>query len=181
MKKTTLLFAILFIGLLVCVVLDGYLLLSLNEKASEIEELTSQVDSLNSRSNTQLSQIIALQKDIQDLKNQNRLVLDDSFDITADGDVIQEFGTAKKHWKKVTVPELTLSDMPLVKVYYKPNDNTPPTPDDLWRDAGEGLGDLPTCSVVYDEQNVLILYKRVFNDGRTDYLMNGEYKIVILK
>jgi len=180
MEKTTLLFAILTTILLFGVVLDVYFVLSLNDRASEIEELTAQVDSLNSRSNNQLMQIINLQNEVEDMQNTRR-VLDDSFDITADGDVVQEFGTSELHWKRVVIPELTLSDMPLVNVYYKPNDNTPSTPDYMWRTAGEGLGSLPTCYAVYDEQAVLIFYKRVHTDGTTDYFMNGEYKIVVVK
>jgi hypothetical protein len=56
----------------------------------------------------------------------------------------------------------------------------------MWREAGEGHGILPTVSAVYDEQSVLICYKRENYpaQGSTLYLFPGEviqYKIVVVK
>ncbi len=110
-----------------------------------------------------------------------RYVIEGSFDVTESGDVIETFGTTEEHWKAIGVPQLTLDDMPLVKVYYRPN-NTSTSTHEMWREAGEALDTFPTLSVVYDEQCVLILYKKVYNDiGWTNYLFNGQYKIVVIK
>jgi hypothetical protein len=110
-----------------------------------------------------------------------RYVIEGSFDVTEKGDVIETFGTTEEHWKVIAVPQLTLENMPLIRVYYRPN-NTSASTHEMWRESGEALGTFPTLSVVYDEQSVLILYKKVYNDyGMTNYLFNGEYKIVIIK
>jgi hypothetical protein len=111
-----------------------------------------------------------------------RSVIEGSFNVTQEGDVIEVSGATESHWKRIPVPQLTLEDMPLVKVYFKPTNLTVSTPHEMWRDVGEGLGALPTVSAVYDEQSVLILYKRVYLDmGETIYYFNGEYKIVVVK
>ncbi len=110
-----------------------------------------------------------------------RFMTEGSFDVSEAGDVVEASATIRSHWKRISVPLLTLGDMPLIKVYVKPtvNDSTPHA---MWRDAGEGIGALPTASVVYDEQSVLILYKRVYLDtNSTAYYFNGEYKIVVVK
>ncbi len=110
-----------------------------------------------------------------------RFVIEGSFDVTENGDVIETFDTTEEHWKVIAVPQLTLDDMPLVKVYYRPN-NTSTSAHEMWRESGEALDTFPTLSVVYDEQSVLILYKKVYNDvGLINYLFNGEYKIVVIK
>ncbi len=110
-----------------------------------------------------------------------RYVIEGSFNVTENGDIVETFGTTDEHWKRIVVPQLTLEDMPLIRVYYKPNNSSAST-HEMWRESGEALGTFPTLSVVYDEQSVLILYKKVYNDcGMTNYLFNGEYKIVVVK
>lgn len=110
-----------------------------------------------------------------------RYVIEGSFDVTEDGDIIETFGATEEHWKKITALQLTFEDMPLIRLYYRPN-NTSTLTHEMWRESGEALGTFPTLSVVYDEQSVLILYKKVYNDyGLTNYLCNGEYKIVVIK
>jgi hypothetical protein len=115
-----------------------------------------------------------------------RYVIEGSFDMAQDGDVIEPMGGSRlDHWKRISVPQLTLEDMPLVTVYIK-NDLATSTPHDMWREAGEGHGILPTVSAVYDEQSVLICYKRENYpvQGSTLYLFPGEviqYKIVVVK
>ena len=110
-----------------------------------------------------------------------RYVVEGSFDVAENGEVIETFGSTEEHWKVIVVPQLTLEDMPLVRVYYRLN-NTSTSTHEMWRESGEALGTFPTLSVVYDEQSVFILYKKVYNDyGLTNYLCNGEYKIVVIK
>jgi len=110
-----------------------------------------------------------------------RYVVEGSFNVTENGDIVETYGTTDEHWKRIVVPQLTLENMPLIRVYYKPNNSSAST-HEMWRESGEALGTFPTLSVVYDEQSVLILYKKVYNDcGITNYLFNGEYKIVVIK
>ncbi len=110
-----------------------------------------------------------------------RYVVEGSFDVEESGDVIETFGSTEENWKAIPVPQLTSKDMPLVRVYYRPN-NTSTSTHEMWRESGEAMDTFPTLSVVYDEQRVLILYKKVYIDyGLTNYLCNGEYKIVVIK
>ena len=115
-----------------------------------------------------------------------RYVIEGSFDMAQNGEVIEPMGGSRlDHWKRISVPQLTLEDMPLVTVYIK-NDLATSTPHDMWREAGEGHGILPTVSAVYDEQSVLICFKRenYAGPGLTTYLFPGEfiqYKIVVVK
>lgn len=136
--------------------------------------------------------IFGIQDDVEDLQNQIdeieieigaiRYVIEGTFDTTEEGDIVELNNIGDEyHWKRITVAQLTFSDMPLVKTYVKPNDNLPSSPHDMWRDAGEGLGSLPTAYTVYDEQSVLIFFKRIRTDGTEDYYMNGDYKIVVIK
>ena len=105
--------------------------------------------------------------------------------------MIKTVGQTEWHWKKISVPQLTLSDMPLVKVYLKPG---PPSewmyadalarPDDAWIDAGDSITNLPKHLVAYDEGCVFILYKMVLperGESRTFIFITGEYKIVVVK
>ncbi len=94
------------------------------------------------------------------LSGATRYVIEGSFNITMDGDVVEYIGNSISRWKRIEVPQLTLSDMPLIKVYIKPTDQDPAATAHMWRDAGEGLDSFPTTCVVYDEQSVLILYKK---------------------
>jgi hypothetical protein len=74
-----------------------------------------------------------------------------------------------------------LEDMPLIQVYVKTNDRDNYAPLDTWKDVHAAHGLLPSSSVVYDEQSLLILYKRVDTyTGIIDYFFNGEYKIVVI-
>lgn len=129
--------------------------------------------------------VVDLQNQIDDIESRNytmRYVIEGTFNITEDGDTVvsSPYGY-EEHWKNIDVPQLTFSDMPIVKVYIKPSNNLPSSPHDMWRDAGEGLGDNLSAFAVYDEQGVLICFKRVRADGTENYYMNGDYKIVVIK
>lgn len=144
----------------------------INDSQTQVSELQSQIDDLQ----TQLDDLHAENETIM------RTVIEGSFNVTEDGDIIEVTESGDElHWKNITVEELTFSDMPLIDVYVKPNNNTVTTPEDMWRNAGEGLGDQPTAYAVFDEQSVLIFYKRILNDGTENYFMNGDYKIVVVK
>jgi len=108
-------------------------------------------------------------------------VIEDSFDVTQDGDVIEQMTDTVWHWKRITVPQLTLEDMPNIQVYVKTNDWDKYAPLDTWKDIYVAHGIMPSSSVVYDEQSVLLLYKRIIADLGIDYFFNGEYKITVTK
>jgi len=110
-----------------------------------------------------------------------RYVIEGSFDVNQNGDIIEELTDTEYHWKRIAVPQLTLEDMPLIQVCVKTNDRDSYTPSDKWKDAYVAHGILPSSSVVYDEQSVLVLYKRVFTDLGVDYFFNGEYKVTVIK
>lgn len=108
-------------------------------------------------------------------------VIEGSFDVTQDGDVVEVMPDTEFHWKRITVPQLTLEDMPNIQVYVKTNDWDQYAPLDTWKDVYVAHGIMPSSSVVYDEQSVLVLYKRVITDLGTDYFFNGEYKVTVTK
>jgi hypothetical protein len=108
-------------------------------------------------------------------------VIEGSFDVTQDGDVLETMTDTVFHWKRITVPQLTLDDMPNTQVYVKTSDWDKYVPLGTWKDIYVSHGILPVSSVVYDEQSVLVLYKRVITDLETDYFFNGEYKITVTK
>ena len=108
-------------------------------------------------------------------------VIEGSFDVTQDGDVVEEMTDTVYHWKRISVPQLTLEDMPNIQVYVKTNDRDKFAPLDKWKDVYATHGVMPSSSVVYDEQSVLVLYKRIITDLGIDYFFNGEYKITVTK
>jgi len=108
-------------------------------------------------------------------------VIEGSFDVTQDGDVVEVMTDTVYHWKRIPVPELTLDDMPNIQVYVKTNERDKYTPLDTWKDVYVAHGIMPSSSVVYDEQSILVLYKRVITDLGIDYFFNGEYKITVTK
>ncbi|MDR2707610.1 MAG: collagen-like protein, partial [Nitrososphaerota archaeon] len=73
-----------------------------------------------------------------------RYVIEGSFDVEQDGDLIlhRNLGTEEYrqeiHWKKINVPQLTLTDMPIVQVYIRPifdeTSNVSP-PIQSWKDC----------------------------------------------
>jgi hypothetical protein len=108
-------------------------------------------------------------------------VIEGSFDVTQDGDVVEVMPDTEYHWKRIPVPQLTLEDMPNIQVYVKINDRDKYAPLDTWKDVYATHGIMPGSSVVYDEQSVLVLYKRFITDLGTDYFFNGEYKVTVTK
>jgi len=107
-------------------------------------------------------------------------VIEGSFDVTQAGDVVEVMPDTEFHWKRIPVPQLTLEDMPNIQVYVK-TDWDQYAPLDTWKDVYVAHGIMPSSSVVYDEQSVLVLYKRVITDLGTDYFFNGEYKVTVTK
>ena len=113
-----------------------------------------------------------------------RIVIEGSIDLELEGDAIVVETKPQRvdvtHWKIIDVPQLTLSDMPLIHVYTKSYVKTgvveAKDPSKLWRES---------TNVVYDEKSVLILYKLITSfkekPQSTIYQMNGDYKIVVVK
>ena len=108
-------------------------------------------------------------------------MIEGSFDVTQDGDVVEVLGATDYHWKRILVPQLTLEHMPNIQVYVKTNDRDNYAPLNTWKDVYVAHGIMPSSSVVYDEQSVLVLYKRVSTDLGIDYFFNGEYKVTVTK
>jgi hypothetical protein len=49
-------------------------------------------------------------------------VIEGSFDVTQDGDVVEVMPDTEFHWKRIPVPQLTLEDMSLIQVCVKTSD-----------------------------------------------------------
>jgi hypothetical protein len=131
--------------------------------------------------------------------NATRFVIEGSFDITEDGDLIKYYESGPSvitefHWKRIDVPQLTLSDIPSVQVYVKTyfhvnttggtgNESTIPTSTVLWRDVGVTFGSIVENSgpVLYDEGGVFIFYKQQSVGFDASYATTGDYKIVVVK
>lgn len=124
----------------------------------------------------------------------NRTVIEGSFNVTQDGDLIKyDTGylnyTFAYHWKRIAVPQLTLSDMPSVQVYVATNftsveDLTAPI--QLWRDVGVTHGTVVEDNgvVLYDEGAVYIYYKVVITGTGAPYALyavTGDYEIVVVQ
>jgi hypothetical protein len=122
-------------------------------------------------------------------------VIEGSFNITQNGDLIKNHSGPDPilyHWKRIAVPQITLSDVPSVQVYVKTyfhngtglaNESaTVPTSTVLWRDVGVTFGNIAEDAglVLYDEGCVYIFYKVIY-DSSVQYAMTGDYKIVIVK
>ena len=126
--------------------------------------------------------------------NATRYVIEGSFNVTQDGDLIKyveesDNSTSVYHWKRIDVPQLTLSYMPLVQVYVKTyfatNESEPGTIP-LWRDVGVTHGSIVEDAgiVLYDEGCVYIYFKYSVTGipfPYTLYAVTGDYKIVVVK
>jgi hypothetical protein len=124
--------------------------------------------------------------------NATRYVIEGSFNVTEDGDLIKyttdPMGTRDMHWKRIDVPQITLSDMPSVQVYvntsFESIENVT-EPIQFWRDVGVTHGSTveDTGVVLYDEGCVYIYYKVVIDYGSPYalYAVTGDYKIVVVK
>lgn len=112
-----------------------------------------------------------------------RYVIAGSFNVSQNGDLILGDSYESHHWKRINVPQLTLSDMPLVKVYVNETFNG----STAWVNEEEitsfGFGE---PFVIYGDGYVNIYYKTIELEGTppvnaTYYQFNGEYKIVVVK
>ena len=130
--------------------------------------------------------------------NTTRYVIEGSFDVTQDGDLIKYDSFPNSdvvfeysyHWKKIAVPQLTLSDLPLVNVYvsttFESTANEQPV-QPLWKDYSVPSSTMvqKTGGILYDEGCIYIYYKTLVtpsNDGLLDLISTtGEYTIVIVK
>jgi hypothetical protein len=128
--------------------------------------------------------------------NATRYVIEGSFNVTEDGDLIKNFTTTMEtilyHWKRIDVPQITLPNMPSVQVYVKTyfhNDTatanesaTVPTSSVFWRDVGVTFGSIAEDAglVLYDEGCIYIFYKQTY-DSNVQYAMTGDYKIIVVK
>lgn len=133
-----------------------------------------------------------------------RYVIEGTFNVTQDGDLIRlyQIGThtdslepnwmpgpsgnvaipiAFYHWKRIDVPQLTLANMPSVKVYGYTYFNSAIT---MWNDADANFGGFTEKigEVLYDEGCVYLLYKMTNNyGGDIHYCTTGYYRIEVLK
>ncbi len=138
--------------------------------------------------------VFDLQHDVADLQNQvnelevtagaARYVIEGTFDITQDGDLIKadEMSTTSSdtairylHWKRIDVPQLTLSNIPSIQVFVKSptiGSDEPESLTEAWREA----------TVLYDEGCIYLEYKLVRSySPEISYWVTGEYKVVVIK
>ncbi|MCL1977578.1 MAG: collagen-like protein [Candidatus Bathyarchaeota archaeon] len=129
-----------------------------------------------------------------------RYVIEGTFDVEQDGDLIITLDISHSndmyepyrqewHWKKISVPQLTLTDMPIVQVYIRSDfeylnpevTSNIPIPMQSWQDSDANMGHL--CVVLYDEGCIYLNYKIIDIDSQYPvmYAMNGEYIIVVIK
>lgn len=113
------------------------------------------------------------------VSNGSRYVIAGSFDVTQNGDVVENDTCASYHYKKISVPQLTLSDMPQVSVY----ENTiTPQNKTMWSVPSTQYYGSVLPFVIYDEGYVLLFYKQTeISNGLPTYIFTGEYKIVVVK
>jgi hypothetical protein len=105
--------------------------------------------------------------------------------VEQDGDLIENWSGTRYHWKKIDVPQITLSNMPSVQVYVKTyfiSSGSETETNPLWRDIGITFGSAVEDNgvVLYDEGCVYIFYKQAF-DSTVLYALTGDYKIVVVK
>jgi|WetSurMetagenome_2_1015567.scaffolds.fasta_scaffold332890_1 hypothetical protein len=111
-----------------------------------------------------------------------RYVISGSFNILQNGDLILGDNNTSNHYKRINVPQLTLVDMPLVKVYINATFNN----STAWIEetaTGTMFGQPFT---IYGDGYVYVYYKSIWASGSppvnsTYYQFNGEYKIVVVK
>lgn len=152
------------------------------------------------------SAIFGIQGNVENLQNQvedlevasgaRRYVIEGSFDVAQAGDLIKYESdelpsSTQYHWKKIDVPQLTLSDMPLVEVYVKASfvsveGESEPMVMWMWFGPVTGGGN----HVYLDEGCIYIEYKTTGEyidfwtkewKEFTQYKMNGDYKIILIK
>jgi hypothetical protein len=114
--------------------------------------------------------------------NASRFLLVGSFNVSLNGDLIVNDSSASYHYKRISVPQLTLADMPLVTVYENTITGQNTT---VWAEPSSQRLGSPLPFVIYDEGCVYLFYKQ------TDLVLpptwgpalqfTGEYKIVIVK
>ena len=125
--------------------------------------------------------------------NATRYVIEGSFNVTEDGDLTKfsegPFLNYTYHWKRIDVPQLTLSDMASVQVYistYFESIENVTEPIQFWRDVGVTHGSTVEDAgvVLYDEGCVYIYYKAYITGSGPPYYfyaVTGDYKIVVVK
>jgi hypothetical protein len=128
--------------------------------------------------------------------NATRYVIEGSFNVTEDGDLIKYVqlsgnDTTEYHWKRIDVPQLELANMSSVQVFVKTSfvsvENVT-EPMELWKWYGPVTGG--GVHVMYDDGAVYLEYK-VYSDyydifaeeytTETLYRFDGNYKIVVVK
>ena len=132
--------------------------------------------------------------------NATRYVIEGFFNVTQQGDLIyysnqtfedDHYSYYEEHWRRIDVPQITLSDMPSVQVFVKTTfvsiENVT-APIEMWKGYGPVTGG--ANNVMYNEGRVYIQYK-TYAEGydifaqaytnSTSYRFDGYYKIVVVK
>jgi hypothetical protein len=120
--------------------------------------------------------------------NATRYAIEGSFNVTEDGDLIKTWDPGapqspiEYHWKRIDIPQMTLSDMPSVQVLMKNlvtiEGETEPV--EMWKEMPNAMLVVNIGTIVFDEGCVYIEYKS-YSNGTWYYLIDGDYKIVIVK
>lgn len=174
---------------------------------SNIEQLQTQTSDLQSQETQTQTTIENLQTQINELQTQindletsigtTRIVYEGTFDVFTVGDFIVHRNSTSNpitalHYKEIIVPELTLNDMPLVKVYTKPYSVTGsvmiPSEEveflnNVWYEQDYGTSAVAerTNDVLYGEGAVYIFYRSEIQGTTAQIAINGDYKIVVTK
>jgi hypothetical protein len=113
------------------------------------------------------------------VSNGSRHLIVGSFDVTQIGDLVENDSCASYHYKKIRVPQLTLSDMPQVSVY----ENTiTPQNKTMWSEPSVQYYGSILPFVTYGEGCVWLFYKQTeISTGLPTYTFTGEYKIVVVE
>lgn len=120
--------------------------------------------------------------------NGTRYVIEGRFDTLQNGDLTTSYGTTGNtytdHWKRISVPQLTLSDMPSIEVYVKSTDpvnvtiNGQETTIHMWTKFHQLMGN--PDGILYDEGAIYLFYKET-SSSYTNSPITGDYKIVVIK
>jgi Collagen triple helix repeat (20 copies). len=116
--------------------------------------------------------------------NATRYVIEGSFNTSQNGDLTQTSYGTTTHWKRISIPQLTLDDMPSIEVYVRSTEPVNVTIDGQqttiqpWVRFHQLIGN--PDGIIYD-QGALYLYYKQTSGNSTYTAITGDYKVVVIK
>jgi hypothetical protein len=114
--------------------------------------------------------------------NATRYVIQGWFNTSLEGDLILYLGgTSSSYYKRISVPQLTLTDMPSIEVYVKPATlynvtiDGQPTNTTMWKNFDGAFGG--PGGIIYDNGCIYLFYK----SSSSSSTITGDYMIVVVK